>query len=626
MIARSNVDARRALSPERPGSLISLVRRVLGRAQPDSLWDDEDPIRSELFSVERLEQHAESLAANQPISTTPTSGLSLVDRLADNERVLLEAYRSLAKAADEGRPITPAAEWLLDNYHLVEQQVREVRTDLPPGYYRQLPKLSSGPLVGYPRVFGVAWAFVAHTDSRFDPEALTRFVRAYQNVQPLSIGELWAVAITLRIVLVENLRRSAVRIMSRRAAREEADSVADRLLGVNDLVPDPGALKPYERVPFSEGFIVQLVQRLRDQDPETTPAVGWLEGRLAREGTTADELVRKEHQLQGSTNVTVRNIITSMRLVSDVDWAKLFEEVSPVDEILRAGSDFAAMDFATRNLYRTAIEQIARGTDLTEPEIARRALHVAATAPGTCDGDRRQRDPGYHLIGGGRPAFERSLDFKPPGLALRRRFATAGIAGYVASLSLTAAVVLFLPLLVLAQVGVTGWQLAAMVLAGLLPAIDAALMLVNRAITGGFGATLLPCLDLREGVPPYLRTLVGIPTLLTNRTAVEEQIQRLEVHYLSNPAGAIHFAILSDWADANAEWLPGDDDLWRWLLRHRPSQRPLSERGRRRSLPAPPSAPGVERDAERMDGMGTQARQAPRTQPPAARCCRHDVP
>ncbi|HEY6718393.1 MAG TPA: glucoamylase family protein, partial [Reyranella sp.] len=484
-----------------------------------------------------------------------------MDRLAHNERALLDAYRRLAKAADQGRPITPAADWLLDNYHLVEQQVREVRTDLPPGYYRQLPKLSSGPLVGYPRVFGVAWAFVAHTDSRFDPEALTRFVRAYQNVQPLSIGELWAVAITLRIVLVENLRRSAVRIMSRRAERQEADAVADRLLGVGDRVADPGALKPYERAPFSEGFIVQLVQRLRDQDPEATPAVGWLEGRLVREGTTADELVRKEHNLQGATNVTVRNIITSMRLISDVDWAKLFEQVSPVDDVLRAGSDFVAMDFATRNLYRTAIEEMARGTDLTEPEIARRALGAASSAPGTCDGDRRQRDPGYHLIGGGRRTFERSLDFRPPGLALRRRFTTTGIAGYVVSVSTTAAVVLCLPLLVLAQVGITGWQLALMVLIGLLPAVDAALMLVNRAITGGFGAMLLPCLDLREGVPPHLSTLVVIPTLLTTRKTVEEQIQRLEVHYLSNPAGAIHFALLSDWADATAESLPGDADL-----------------------------------------------------------------
>ena len=434
------------------------MQLALGRTQSISLWDDGDPIRSELFSVERLEQHAESLAADQLVSAKPPTARSLVDRLADNERVLLGAYRSIAKAADEGRPITPAAEWLLDNYHLVEQQVREVRTDLPPGYYRQLPKLRSGPLAGYPRVFGVAWAFVAHTDSRFDPEALTRFVRAYQTVQPLSIGELWAVAITLRIVLMENLRRSAVRIMSRRSAREEADSVADRLMGVNDRVADPAALSPYQRVPFSEGFFVQLVQRLRDQDPEATPAVGWLQEQLKREGTTADEMVRREHQLQGATNVTVRNIITSMRLISDVDWAKLFEAVSPVDDVLRAGSDFAAMDFATRNLYRTAIEQIARGPDLAEMEIARRALETAASSPDTGDGDRRRGDPGYHLIGGGRPAFERSVRFRPSGLALRRRFAAAGIAGYVASVSFAAAVVLFLPLLVLAQVGLTGWQ------------------------------------------------------------------------------------------------------------------------------------------------------------------------
>ena len=120
-----------------------------------------------------------------------------------------------AKAIDEGRTITPAAEWLVDNYHLVEKQIREIRSDLPPGYYRQLPKLVEGPFAGYPRVFGVAWAFVAHSDSRFDPEALCRFVHAYQQTQPLTIGELWAVAITLRIVLVENLRRLAERIVIR---------------------------------------------------------------------------------------------------------------------------------------------------------------------------------------------------------------------------------------------------------------------------------------------------------------------------------------------------------------------------------------------------------------------------
>ncbi len=95
----------------------------------------------------------------------------------------------------------------------MEEQLREIRDDLPPGFYRKLPKLPQGHLEGYPRVFGVAWAYVAHTDSRFDPEVLRSFVSAYQRVQPLTIGELWAVAITLRVVLVENLRRIAERLV-----------------------------------------------------------------------------------------------------------------------------------------------------------------------------------------------------------------------------------------------------------------------------------------------------------------------------------------------------------------------------------------------------------------------------
>jgi cyclic beta-1,2-glucan synthetase len=540
--------------------LYALLKRVFAPSQAISLWDEGDPVRSELFSVERLEQHAVSLAANQPVSPTAPRVRPLVARLADNERLLIGAYRAIAKAAGKGQAITPAGEWLLDNYHLVERQVREVRTDLPPGYYKQLPKLSSGPLAGYPRVFGVAWAFVAHTDSRFDPEALIRFIRAYQTVQPLSIAELWAVAITLRIVLVENLRRLAVAIMSRWSAREDADAVADRLMGVNDVVADPTALALHRRTRLSEGFIIQLVQRLRDQDPQSTPAVGWLEDQLKGEGTNADELVRREHQLQGATNVTVRNIITSMRLISDVDWAKLFEEVSPVDDVLRAGSMFSAMDFATRNLYRTTIEQMARGSGLTEPEIALRALEAASTADKRGD-DERRREPGYYLIGGGRGDFERSLNFRPRGLALRRRFITMGIAGYVATVSGSAAVLLTLPLLAMAQIGLAGWQVMVMTLIGLLPAIDAALLLVNRVITGGFGATRLPGLELREGVPTLLRTVVAVPTLLMSRSGVDEQIERLEVHYLSNPLGAVHFALVSDWADATTETVPADADL-----------------------------------------------------------------
>src|SRR5512135_2920727 len=256
----------------------------------------EEPIRAELFSAERLEQHGESLAAAQRVTATPRKGRPLLPRVLDNGRVLLESYHAIAQAIREEHAITPAAEWLVDNYHIVDEQLREIRDDLPPGFYRELPKLAEGPLKGYPRVYGLAWSFVEHTDSRFDPETLRRFVRAYERTRLLTIGELWAIAISLRVVLVENLRRLAVRIVERRSAREEADTISGALLGIEGQPPRDARpiLHELEGRPLAGPFAVRLIERLREQDPEVTPAVPWLSERLAAQGTTADEIVRLE--------------------------------------------------------------------------------------------------------------------------------------------------------------------------------------------------------------------------------------------------------------------------------------------------------------------------------------------
>jgi cyclic beta-1,2-glucan synthetase len=529
-----------------------------------SPWDNDEILRAELFSSERLEQHAQSLAAAQQVTSRRWARRSLNARLKDNESVLLAAYRSIGAAVGEGRSITPAAEWLLDNYHLVEEQIREIRADLPPGFYRQLPRLADGPFVGYPRVFGLAWGYIAHSDSRFDPDSLRLFVRAYQRVQPLTIGELWAVAITLRIVLVENLRRAAVRIVMSRAARQDADSAADRLLGVNGYTAEPDALarRSATGASFEPAFVVQLVLRLRDQDPNTTPSRQWLDARLNSQGTTADELVHAEHQRQGSSNVTVRNIITSMRLLSDVDWPEFFESVSLVDELLRTKSGFAVMDFPSRDLYRRAIEQLARGSKKTELLIAGAALSAgdSVKAHDTRDAQRKQ-DPGYHLIGAGRRVFERAIGYRSSQWISAPRFNTRGAGEYIAAVAFFAGVVLLLPLLAMWASGVGESYLALLALLGAVPSIDVAMALVNRAVMGGRGATILPGLALRDGIPAQFRTIVVVPTLLTTRAAIEEHLERLEIHYLASPDGELSFALLSDWADAPTEHATGDDAL-----------------------------------------------------------------
>ncbi|MHB8381389.1 MAG: GH36-type glycosyl hydrolase domain-containing protein [Candidatus Binataceae bacterium] len=530
----------------------------------------DEPILAELFGIERLEQHAESLAAAQPVTMNPKTGRQLATRLRDNGKVLLAAYRSIAAAIREERAITPAAEWLVDNFHVVEEQIREIRDDLPRGYYRQLPKLADGPLEGYPRVFGIAWAFVAHTDSRFDPEMLAKFVQAYQRVQPLAIGELWAVAITLRIVLVENLRRSAERIVNGRAARRHADLLANRLLGVGGRKAEPAetVLKGLDQMRLPRAFAVELVQRLRDQDPKITPALLWLDRRLHEQGTTADESVNEEHHVQGAANVTVRNVITSMRFMSAVDWAKFFESVSQVDAVLRANSNFAAMDFPTRDLYRHAIEELSRGARRTEIDIAQLAIAAAKRAepegPGR-DGAmvRREQDPGYYLISAGRGLIEKQIGFRAP---LRERIvhanATAGLLDYLGTIATITAIVVIVLFYALWESGVGGWtRVIILGILALIPATDVAVALVNRAVSIFIGPTPLPGLELHDGVPAELRTMVVVPALLTTQAEIEEQVERLEVHYLASQDGDLRFALLSDWTDYTAETAPGDEDL-----------------------------------------------------------------
>ena len=519
--------------------------------------------------MEQLEQFVAALAGEHVVRPGRTRGRRLLPRLRENARVLLRAHRTIAEAGRRSRSVSPAAEWLLNNFHLVEEQIREIREDLPPGFYRELPKLASGTLEGYPRVYGLAWSFVAHTDSRIELATLRRFVLAYQRVVPLTIGELWALAISLRVVLVENLRRLAERITARGAARERADAIADALLGTDGAPkPEPAAvLQMLEETPFSQAFAVALGQRLREQDPAVTPALEWLDRRIAGEGTTAEDLVHVEHQAQIANHASVRNVITSMRLLSSADWADFFESVSLVHETLCDGSRVAEMDFATRDRYRHAIEELARGSSYDELEVARRAVALAAKSREDTRVPRgaaglRFGDPGYYLISQGRHQLERELDFRVRGQQwVRRAWVRAATPLYLWSIALTTLVVLAVPVALTALGGVRTSSVVLLALLGLWPASDLAVELVHRFVTRLLGPRRLPKLELARGVPAELRTLVAIPMLLTDESEIEEVVQRLEVHYLANTDPELRFALLSDFSDAAAETLPEDAPL-----------------------------------------------------------------
>jgi cyclic beta-1,2-glucan synthetase len=529
---------------------------------------NEDPIREELLSIERLEQYAAELAAEHSVSSNPRRGRRLLPRLEENGRKLIAVYRALADAVQSEHTVSPAAEWLVDNFHIIEEQLREIRRDLPKGYYRELPKLESGELAGYPRVYAIALALIAHTDSRLDADTLARFIRSYQHVTPLSIGELWAIAITLRVALVENLRRLATRIVAARNAREEADKLADKLLEIAGRQPDEligqlqAAMGKARRL--DRAFIVQLTQRLRDQDPEVWPALEWVQEQLASESLTTEQIVHVEHQRQAAAQATVGNIITSMRLLSTLDWEDFFESVSNVDPILAEDpiGAYSLMDFATRDRYRHVIEKIARRAKSPEQDVARRALELARRSQHSASDDRRRAHVGYYLVDRGRAQLEEEVRYRARWSERFFRSALGHPTGsYLGTLAVATALFLAPFLLYAFFSGASTLALIAIGLLLIVPISDFVLSVLNLNVTVLFKPNPLPKMSTASGIPEAGRTFVVIPTIFTSEETVRALLENIEVHFLANRDENIHFALLGDFADASLEDMPDDDGL-----------------------------------------------------------------
>lgn len=508
--------------------------------------------------------------------------LAMLDR---NEQRISAVHHFLLDTNQGRREITPAAEWLLDNIHIVVDQIREIRQDLPRGYYSELPKLKGGAFAGQPRTYAIALELIEHTDGRIDLEHLLRFITAYQSVAALTMGELWAVAIMLRLGLVENLARLVGLILAASTAREQADQWADRLLAEEagaDMRYSPAfAELALRHVTLPSAFAVRLLYRLRAYDGEHDigPIISWLEQQPVIPFSDIEALIHAENQRQASSHAAIGNTITSMRTLSTIDWADWFERVSQVEQVLRQdpAAAYARGTFATRDHYRHAVEQLARRSGTNELEVALRVVELARKAAPA--GEARQAHVGYYLIDAGRAALEAELGYHPTPLqAAQRVILKHPTAFYLGSLAVAtaAAAVVGRKLTGAAPIralrhqdshGLAAWPLDGRQRLGmpaallLLPASALAKELVDRGVARMLAPRRLPRLDLRDGIPPELRTIVVIPTLLLTPASVRGQVAALEVLALANSDPHLHFALLSDFADAPAAEMPQDAEL-----------------------------------------------------------------
>ena len=519
------------------------------------------PLRDELLSIERLEERARALAARFTLDPNPRRiARNLLPRFDDNAHFLRAAYLTLADDVHQGAFIAPAAEWLLDNFHLVAAQILDVKQNLPRGYYRELPKLALRELAGNARIYAIAVELIRHSDSRLDARQLARFMNSYQVVAPLTIGELWAWPSMLKLALIENLRRLVEETLDARRARRAADAYVAHMdaAGASSLPTPPLPSEP------STAFVVQLLARVREYGAALTPVRTALDSHMAGQERSAEDAIRGEHQLQASAQVSVANLVTSLRLCSTIDWSQYFESVSLVERALQRdpAGVYGNMDFLSRDSYRQAIEHLAEPSGEAQVRVALRAVESARQAAESGQTTDRAAHVGHHLVGAGRAGLEIDVAYRPrAGLRLRRLLLGHATLVYLGSIVVVTALVVSAGV---AYVRAENASLFAQIVTALfliLPASEVANAFIQHFIHRVVPPRRLPRLELLAGVPEDARTMVVVPTLLVSVAGANELCAHLEVLALANLDPRIHFAILGDFADAPARDMPDDEPI-----------------------------------------------------------------
>ncbi|MEO6365754.1 MAG: glucoamylase family protein, partial [Luteimonas sp.] len=547
--------------------------------------DDEQPLLAQLLSAEQMERHGKALARSHRVGTKAQSD-PLLARLSDNQDVLDRACDMLNAASQANRRLTPAGEWLLDNIYLIEEQISIARRHLPKNYSRELPKLLAGPSKGLPRVYDLALNAISHGDGRVDAESLSRFIAAYQTITPLNLGELWAIPIMLRLALIENLRRISARLIEDRVDRNAADLWADRLIETAESDPKSLVLviadMARSRPPLASSFVAELARRLQGQSSALAFPLTWIEQWLSDSEQSIEQMVQVENQQQAAAQVSVSNSIGSLRFLAMMDWREFVETMSAVEAVLRRDPDgtYGRMDFATRDRYRHIVELTARRGKLPEHDVASKVLELAqshARTPALQEshpGERPSTESpmhatgggvaghvGYYLVDDGRRELEHAL----------------GVRGFTRSVRKTAR---RLPLLAYTVPGAVivalfTWGIlhdarpllhppALLWLLGFLCVIafsELGVAVVNWVATLAVRPQALPRLDFSEGIPADARTLVVVPSMFADMASVEALAEALEVRYFANRHEHLHFALLTDFFDADQQTLPGDDAL-----------------------------------------------------------------
>ena len=520
-------------------------------------------ITGTMLEKSQLEKYLEKIASNHNTITKTQKNTYPIPQLIENFKTIEEVYNLLNEHLKLGINIHPAGEWLLDNFYIIEETVKQIQKELPLKKYTNFVGIANGEYKGFARIYVLASEIVAYSDNKIEKENLSDYLESYQNKKTLSMDEIWNIGIFLQIAIIENITECCSKIYNSQIQKYRAENIAERLIENKDRnqFKYKNNIKKVEKNAFQDikyPFIEYMSYILKRYGKKANAYLNVLEEVVEKLGTTVSDVIKKEHFEIAVNKVTMGNSITSIKEIQRINFLEIFERINGVEEILKRdpAQVYSKMDYKTKDYYRGKIKEISKKTKISEIYIARKMLELAEENFKK-DGENKKSHIGYYLIDKGINALYIKLEYSTK----REETEQNKTRIYILVVTiLSIALSMLLSYAINLQIKKTIVSVISFILL-LIPSSQVIIQMIQYILNKIVKPKLIPKIDFSKGIDKEHSTFVVIPTILKNKEKVQDMMESIEKYYLANKSENIYFALLGDCSQSSLKQEKFDEEV-----------------------------------------------------------------
>ena len=506
-------------------------------------------IEGAILDEEQLKNHLEKMAMQHTLKKQSNKNTYPIPQLLENYVKIRKVYQLLNEHIKLDISIHPAGEWILDNFYIIEESVKQIEKEMSIKKYINFTGIQNGKYKGFARIYVLATEIVAYTDNKISSENLESYLQAYQTKKTLNMEEIWNIGIFLQISIINNIAEICEKIYSSQIQKYKVKSIIERLVEnkeKSDLKYTQvagGRLKNVELKSMRYPFIEYMSYSLKKYGKRAYGYLNILEEEVEKVGITVAEAIQKEHFDIAISKISMANCITSIKRIQRINFLDIFEKINGVEGILNnePAKIYENMEYKTKEYYRNTIKEIAKKTNMSEIYVAKKVVELCSQA----QNGEKEGHIGYYLIDDGKEKLYKKLEYKEHILKQETK-----VKIYIATIVILTIVISALISQALTKELVKRILFTILLL---IPISEIVIQTIQYILGKVVKPKLIPKMELKNGISKENATFVVIPTIIKSKEKVQELFEKMEVFYLANKSPNLYFAVLGDCSESNMQ-------------------------------------------------------------------------